>query len=399
MSELLERARQAFMGGIQQFESGCYEAADELFTLALELAPGRPSVLLNLGVTKVRLGRFAEAESVLRSAVAADPTQSDGWVALGLAQMELGQWPAALTSHEHALAAGASSALVHLRLGQCLVRVGRVDEALTALQAAVQKDDGLAEAWTQQGHLWRELQQADQAARCYQRALKLGADEELHRYYLAALQSGELVAAAPLQYVQTLFDQYADEFEGHLVGQLGYQAHQRLVEQLPQECASTFGNVLDLGCGTGLCGVHVRSRARHLTGVDLSAAMLDKARSRKVYDRLCEAELSEYLRVEAAFFDLMLAADVFIYVGALDDVFALLAQRMAPSGWLAFTIEEASAGCPMQLLPSLRYAHGLDYVRQLAARNGLRWVHAYSAPLRYEQEVPISGTYVYLQRA
>ncbi len=85
MSESLEQARQAFVRGIALFEGEQYESADEAFTQALALAPGRASVLLNLGVTKVHRQLFEQAEPLLQAALAADDTQGDGWAALGLA--------------------------------------------------------------------------------------------------------------------------------------------------------------------------------------------------------------------------------------------------------------------------------------------------------------------------
>ncbi|MFN4117471.1 tetratricopeptide repeat protein [Acidovorax sp.] len=400
MSTALEQAREAFLRGVALFEGGQYDAADGAFAEALALAPGRASVLLNLGVTKVHRQLFAEAEPVLQEALAADDSLADGWAALGLSQMELGRWEVALRSHENAVERGAGTAAVHMRLGQCLARAGRTTEALAALETAVALDANLAEAWSQLGHLRRDLQQPAEAARCYQNALERGADAELHRYYLAALQHGAPVAHAPRQYVQTLFDQYAEEFEDHLVGQLRYQGHRVLVEQLPAACPPRFDHVLDLGCGTGLCGPYIRPRADQLVGLDLSPAMLDKARARGVYDRLIEGDLVDALRGETARFDLVLAADVFIYVGHLDDAFAQLAQRMRLGGWLAFTIEEAHAsGGEPQLLPSLRYAHPLGYVDALADRHGFQVAHVHSAPLRWDQDTGVPGKYVYLQKS
>lgn len=398
MDQPLEQARQAFLRGVQHFELANYEAAESEFAQAHSLAPERPSVLMNLGITKVHLGRFAQAEPLLRAAVAADASQSEAWVALGLAQMELGQWEMALVTHDHALVHGGDLAVVHMRRGQCLARAGRTQEAMNALSTAVQMDDTLAEGWSQQGHLWREMNRPEEAAHCYRQALQSGADPELHDYYLAALQPDGQVPNAPLAYVKTLFDQYADEFEDHLVDALRYQGYRVLVENLPDECPPRFSNVLDLGCGTGLCGLSIRSRADMLSGLDLSAGMLEKARGRGVYDRLIEADLLDFLGDEPARFDLVLMADVLIYVGHLEEVFALLAQRVGPSGWLAFTLEEAQANFPLQLLPSLRYAHSLDYVQAMSAQSGFRFVEVHSAPLRFDQKNPVSGKYVYLQR-
>ena len=55
-------------------------------------------------------------------------------------------------------------------------------------------------------------------------------------------------------------------------------------------------DVLDAGCGTGLCGPLVAPYARRLVGVDLSEGMLAHAKEKNVYDALMKAELTDYLQ-------------------------------------------------------------------------------------------------------
>ena len=117
MDPSLEQARQAFMDGVEQFERQQFEAAAALFEQALRLAPGRPSVLMNLGASCVQLGRFEQADACLQQALAADDSQTDAWVAWGVTQMALGQWAQALQSHERARALGADGADFCLRWG------------------------------------------------------------------------------------------------------------------------------------------------------------------------------------------------------------------------------------------------------------------------------------------
>jgi len=232
----------------------------------------------------------------------------------------------------------------------------------------------------------------------YQNALDRGADAPLHHYYLAALNPDQAVVNAPSAYVEQLFDQYADDFEAHLVQQLGYQGHQVLLNQLPCEPDRSFAQVWDLGCGTGLCGGLVRGRARHLTGVDLSAAMVEKSRALGVYDELHATDLLSFLATPGPLADLVLAADVFIYVGRLDEVFARLSPRVRSQGLLAFTVEEADAGKDVQLHPSLRFSHALSHIDQLAQAHGWRQVHLHRAPLRLDEGRPLMGCYIYLQK-
>ena len=398
MDTSLEQARQAFLDGVEQFERHQFEAAASLFEQVLQLAPGRPSVLMNLGASCVQLGRFERADECLRQALAADDQQCDAWVAWGVTQMALGQWPQALYSHEQARALGADGADFCLRWGQCLAYAGQLPQAVQAFDQALVHAPNLAEAWSQRAHAQRDMGQTAAAIAGYQHALALGADPELHRYYLAALSPDQPAVNAPAAYVEKLFDQYADDFESHLVGQLGYQGHSVLLQHLPADPTVRFERVWDLGCGTGLCGTLIRPRAQHLTGVDLSSVMVAKARALGVYDSLHAQELVAFMQQTTEPADLVLAADVFIYVGWLDAVFEALSPRVRSGGWLALTVEEADAGFDVQLHSSLRYAHALPYLQKLAAEHGWRWAKVHRAPLRLDQAQPLMGAYVYLQK-
>jgi predicted TPR repeat methyltransferase len=398
MDSSLEQARQAFLDGVEQFERHQFEAAASLFERALQLAPGRPSVLMNLGASCVQLGRFERADECLRQALAADDQQCDAWVAWGVTQMALGDWPQALHCHERARALGADGADFCLRWGQCLAYAGQLPQAVQAFDQALAHDPKLAEAFSQRAHAQRDMGQTAAAIAGYQQALALGADPELHRYYLAALSPDQPAVNAPAAYVEKLFDQYADDFESHLVGQLGYQGHSVLLQHLPADPAARFERVWDLGCGTGLCGTLIRPRAQHLIGVDLSSVMVAKARALGVYDSLHAQELVAFMQQSAEPADLVLAADVFIYVGWLEAVFEALSPSVRSGGWLALTVEEADPGFEVQLHSSLRYAHALPYLQKLAAEHGWQWAKVHRAPLRLDQAQPLMGAYVYLQK-
>jgi predicted TPR repeat methyltransferase len=148
--------------------------------------------------------------------------------------------------------------------------------------------------------------------------------------------------------------------------------------------------VLDLGCGTGLSGVALRSLARQLTGIDLSPRMLARARERNLYDCLMEGDLVEVLAGQAASYDLVAAADVFVYIGDLEAVLASVRQALRPGGWLAFSIESLAAG-EYRLLPTGRYAHAPAYIEALARRHGFERVTEQAVTLRVEQGRPVAG--------
>ena len=402
----LARARACFMAGVAAIEAGDLAAAEAAFREALEAVPGRPSTLGNLGTVLLRRGRVDEALDVLDAALAAAPGDADAWTHKGLAHAALGDPEAALAAHGRAEAArGAPSVHDAFGRGNALAVLGRADEALAAYDAALALAPGFAEAWSRRGSLLRETGRYAEAAAAWQRAIEHGADRELHAYYLAGVGAGdgERPAHPPRAYVEGLFDEYAASFGGHLVQALGYRAHARLVDGLDRlhsarQALLRRHDGLDLGCGSGLCAPGLAPRVAALDGVDLSRRMLDQARRLGLYRDLVHDDLAGFLSSTDRRYAAVVAADVFIYVGALDDVFAGVRRVLVPGGVFAFSVERPDDDYATEpvLQTSLRYQHGERLVRALAARHGLRVDAVVEATLREEQGRPVAGLCVYL---
>jgi predicted TPR repeat methyltransferase len=391
----LEQARQLFLQGVEHFEAGRLEQARSAFEQSLTFAPDRPSVLGNLGITLFHLGRAAQSVPLLRQATAADPAYAQAWTCLALALESGAQWQDAAAALERACELSPQQAPLWFRKGQCLMRLGRAQEALRAYDRAVAVAPEFADAWSARGSLMRELHQLGEAARCFEKALACGGDPELNNYYLASVRGMHSPPAAPLRYVESLFDDYAAEFQSHLVGQLRYQGYERLLRPLLEE-GRRLRRVLDLGCGTGLCGTLLRPIADTLDGIDISQAMLEQARKLGIYRELVHADLAQYLESAEPGADLLVAADVFNYVGDLSAIFRAARRVLAPGGRFVFTVEAAPEEQDLQLLPSLRYAHSEHYIRRLAADCGFSVERLFRAPIRYDQARPLEGVYAYL---
>lgn len=394
--EQFAQSRALFLEGVEHFESGRFEPACLCFEKCLVLTPGRLSVLRNLGVSLFRLRRWDAAIPVLRQATDADPSLAEAWACLGLAHQAQRNWQAAAEALERALALTPQQVSLWLTLGQVHLRLGNVKSALQAFDRALQEDPACAPAWSDRGSLMRELQQFEEAARCFERALALGGDPELNGYYLASVRGGAAPATPPRRYVEALFDDYAPDFQSHAVGTLGYRGFEVLLKPLV-DSGRRFKHVLDLGCGTGLCGPLIAPRADIVDGVDVSSAMLEQARALGIYRELIHAELGGFLAATEARADLILAADVFIYVGDLASVFRSARRILEPGGCLAFTVELAKSGQDIELLPSLRYAHSEAYLRRLADETRFARVRVSEAPIRHDQAAPVMGLYVYLE--
>jgi predicted TPR repeat methyltransferase len=207
---------------------------------------------------------------------------------------------------------------------------------------------------------------------------------------LAALGLAPMPSSPPEAYVRDLFDDYADRFESALVDTLDYQTPWQLADAVFALRPGGFPRALDLGCGTGLMGQVIRDRTGYLEGVDLSPGMLEQARVKGLYDHLAIGDVLAHLHAAKGRFDLIVAADVFVYVGDLADVFQAVARRLNPGGIFAFSVE-AGEGDALILRDSLRYAHGPGYIDRLAADAHLRTLRRDSAALRLDRGRPVDG--------
>ena len=289
-------------------------------------------------------------------------------------------------------------ARLRLAIGQALQHLGRPLEALESYERALAIDARLGPAWTLRGHLLRQAGRLADASVCFNEAIACGEDIESHRYFLGALGLGAPPRAAPPAFVRDLFDEYADRFDSELVDTLRYRGPEQVCAPLAQLHPAPFASVLDLGCGSGLAAPLLRPRAARLVGVDLSPRMIERAAATGAYDELRVAEAVAWLASTPERHDLVVACDVFIYLGDLAIVFAAVARVLVPDGVFAFTVEEGQADAGYDLLPTLRYTHSERYLRALAQAHGLRVTRCARAPLREGHGEAIAGLTLHLQR-
>jgi predicted TPR repeat methyltransferase len=198
-------------------------------------------------------------------------------------------------------------------------------------------------------------------------------------------------------YVRHLFDQFSTDYDERMLGQLAYQAPQTLRELAGFVIPGRTGlAILDLGCGTGLSGAAFKDRAATLDGVDLSPAMIAKARARGVYDALAVADIESGLGV--ARYDLVVAADTLVYLGDLDAAMRAVFAALKPDGLFLFTVE-AKSGDGYELGPKRRWRHSEIYLRALAATHGFGVAGFMACVPRTEAHAAVNGFAIALKRA
>jgi predicted TPR repeat methyltransferase len=261
-------------------------------------------------------------------------------------------------------------AAAHAMLGRSLAEFGEQEEAVEALHRAL------------------ALESADE----------LGVRLDLAR--LGALAPNEAITEG---YVRALFDDYAPKFDQHLTKSLSYRGPELIADALRRACSKQareyrFGPTLDLGCGTGLMAQALDGSCTSVEGVDLSPGMLEKAGKTTLYDALHEGELVSFLSGRAtAEADLVVAADVFVYMAALDSAFRQVHRVLKGEGLFAFTVQ-AHEGEGFILGADARYAHSETYVRQLAEAVGFTMVIFERVSTREDRGTPVPGFLAVLQR-
>ena len=424
--------------GVLLHQRGDSAAAEGLIRRALEVAPDEPGPWNNLGNVLLESGRIDEAIAAYRRCLELAPAFADAHNNLGTIYRRRGEWDLAEASYLCALAAqketqeaddegvvvfrgarlaaqadaagegaggkpvaghltvAASPALAdtYNNLANLMMAQRRVSEAVDYACKAITMTPGHASARRMLGLAYYRLGELDKAAGVYREWLAEEPGNPIAQHHLAACTGQSVPLRAADGYIEKTFDDFAASFDAKLE-HLQYRAPQLIGEALETACGRAAGalDVLDAGCGTGLCGAIVRAHARELTGVDLSAGMLQRAGQRSLYDHLHKTELTEYLSSHRDRWDVVLSADTLCYFGDLAGVFDAARAALRAGGWLLFTVEALAEAedAPYRLQPCGRYAHARDYLARELERAAFELADISGRTLRNEGGEPVAG--------
>jgi len=415
---------------IQLQQNEQWATAAQIYRSVLEVAPDHADALHYSGVLAHQAGRSEEAVALIERSLELDRDRPDWYSNLGIVLRDRLELDEAMVAFQHAIALDPNHANAHNNLGVVLRAQGKLVEGEAAYRAAIRVNPDHSDAYTNLGILLNAqkrtaeavvclckvitfrpkhpearrllalahctLGEPDKAVAVFEEWLKEEPDQPIALHMLAACSGRDVPARASNGFVEGTFNSFAASFDSKLA-KLSYRAPALVMEMLAQSGveASKSLDVLDAGCGTGLCGPLVVPYARRLTGVDLSAGMLAQAKQKNVYDELSKAELTEYLRDRSDAYDVIVSADTLVYFGGLEDVLAAAARALRPSGLLIFTLEHAAgeAAFDYRLEQHGRYTHSRGYVERLLAGAGLVSEIA-QAELRMESGSPVSGLVV-----
>ena len=436
-----ETLPQALTAAVNLLRSERIDEADSALQEVLQRLPDQPDALHFLGVLRHTQGQVGEAVNLIQRALATVPNNASAWNNLGNVLLLAGQGEEAADAYDHAVTHGEGSDAVRAlnNLGVLHRKLGRLDSSELALRRAVESDPAFADAWynlsttlIKQGWvhdglvahskavaLWPEdvqsrqeviralllLDERERAAKLLREWLASEPGNAVARHMLAACE-GEGESGVPARasdgYVQQVFDGFAASFDAKLEA-LDYRAPTLVARALRRAVGADRAalDIVDAGCGTGLCGVGLKPWARTLAGCDLSVGMLRRAKARNVYDVLHQAELTHYLNTQPEAFDAVVSADTLCYFGALEGALAAARRSLRPNGWVIFTVEALPGDNNRAhvLQTNGRYAHSAAHVRAASAASNLVLHSLESVVLRLEAGDPVQGWLVVAQSA
>jgi predicted TPR repeat methyltransferase len=405
-----------------------------MYRQILEAVPDYPDAVHYSGVLAHQEGRSDEAVALIRRSLELEPDRADWHSNLGIVLRDRLELDEAIAACRRAIALDPNHANAHNNLGVLLRAQGHAVEAEAAYRAAIRVSPEHSDAYTNLGILLtgqkrtREaavcffkvitltpkhpearrllalahcaLGEVDEAVAIFEEWLKEEPDHPIARHMIAACSGRDVPARASDAFIEMTFDSFAGSFDAKLA-KLLYRAPDLVAAMLADSVAGSSKclDVLDAGCGTGLCGPLVAPHARRLVGVDLSARMLDRARARNIYDELVKRELTVYLRESPATFDVIVSADTLVYFGPLEEVVAASANALRPGGRLVFTVEESSGSSDAGYAISShgRYGHTREYLERVLSGANLR-PEIVPAELRLEAGEPVKGLVVLAEK-
>lgn len=383
--------------GLLEKELGHLPQAEAYLRNALLMAPNFLEACLDLAEVRRDQGHFAEAIQLLKRAILIKPDCAEAYFELARIQHEQNRLAEAVSNYRTVLVFRPDLSEVHANLANALQSLGRSSEAEKSFRQALEIKPDFAEMYCGLGHALRDQNKFSEAAKSYQNALEFRSTYPEAKHFLAVVSGANPEYTDP-DYVIALFDTYADQFDEHLIEDLAYDIPRELTAAL-QEVRSDLKDlvVLDLGCGTGLCGPLLRSFAKTLIGIDLSTRMLVQAAARQVYDQCIQSDMVAFLDTQSQSSDLIIAADVLPYIGNLEPLFSTSFAALRPEGLLTFSIEEGVEDYALKA-PSGRFFHSPTYVRTQSAMAGFTEILARETVVRTENGEPSAGWIFILRR-
>lgn len=378
-------------------QTGEWEKALETSAEGLRIRPDSAYSLCQHAEIELHLRKNEEAAETYATALSYRDEYPRALTGRAIALTRLGQAEEAIALFHRAVELEPDSFHTLRSLAACLHALGRHDEAIVIYERALE----IHHEETPRLELAVAYEKADR----YELALRLWEEiaidfpeSPIVAYQLAALRGEDPPPLSPAAFTAQLFDSYAENFDDHLLNRLEYRAPGVLAKAVAPHLATERPDMLDLGCGTGLCGEEYRGKVGYLVGVDLSKGMIEKAKEREIYDDLIVADIISMMNQSERQFDLIIAGDVLEYLGDLSGVYQAAYRILKPNGIFAYSVEAMEGDGTYRLEKTRRYTHSPQYLRDLARTYNFEEKNLSHEIIRRQGDTDVTGLIVVLQK-
>lgn len=382
-----EATEALFYLGLLQLETNSLEEAEQSFLEVISYNSEHVQALVNLGVIALKKEQNQVAVDYFTKALALDNEELDARNNLAATFMHYDRFENALMHYDVLLNKEPNNIEYLYNSGVAQMALGHLNEATLFFDQIIQLEPNHAPSLNNLAAIYLKLDMRETSRDYLQRALTVNPADVISRHMLNAITGVNKADSTP-EYAHNLFNNYALYYDQHMQGQLKYSVPGHIGRILHELGLLSLGNVLDLGCGTGLTGVPLREAAKRLIGVDIAQKMLAHAKKKGIYDQLTQMDLIEFLKQTKELYDLITAADVLPYFGDLNDFMQLTSQHLTPQGYFIFTTE-INTNTPWQLESSARFSHQPDYIKELAQNHSLKLIKQEQIPARIQNQLPL----------
>ncbi len=368
------------------------KAAIDIYQTLIAAVPDHAAACFQVGCLLFQEERLKESLHYFLSIEKLHPHHIETQTNLATCYLKMGQLNEAKTHYLKALKLSPADTQILFNIGVINMQQGFTDSAIQYYQRALQIDPNDFSLHNNIGVAFLAKNHISYALHHFKEALRLEPNNKSIAYTVQMLSQNQRLHASPPEYIKTLFDAYADHYEPHLLQSLDYHLPTLFWEamQAVRKSSSAYWDIVDLGCGTGLCGEPFKSVANTLTGVDLSPNMLEIAANKHIYDKLVDVDITTFLQDKTACYDLVIAGDALVYIGDLTAIFKLVSQALRPGGYFIFNTEITTQP-EYTMNQSGRFSHQKTYLESLAIQFNLKPVHYQEVITRQQNNEPVSG--------
>lgn len=413
--------------------TGNFEKAITYYQQALK-SNDTPELRIQLGRTLASSGDIRSALNQFHYVYDKNPDNEMAIFQIAKLHYETANYTESETYYQKLLSSNENNATVLNNIGRLYEETGDNDKAIDYFQRAIEKDNKIAllyrnlgkvllkkkelvnaekvfkqsldiephpESYFNLGKILAENDNLDSAQKYFEKALDMDIPADVEKpeefqlavkYFLSSINDPENFNQDKKSFVADLFDGYADKFDSHLVDKLEYKTPELIRIIFEKYQTSKTENIIDLGCGTGLCAHFLKPYTDNLIGIDLSQKMIDKADELKLYNQLIVGEITEEINNLDVALGTIVAADVFVYVGGLKDIFTACSKKMKPGTIFIFSTETTIDDTEdYKLYDSGRYKHSTDYLNKVSNETGFSVIQHEECTLRKERGIPVKG--------